>query len=80
MQAVRRLLEAGILLATYLMIEFGLLALAKMTMDSHNEAIATVFRAIEVGSALGVGVLFAVHAVAVIIHYTRYLFVEDDQR
>lgn len=75
-QAVRRLLEGGALLYIFLLIEHELVRQARASLGEgvENSIVTIILNGIEIGSALGVAVLFLLHFAAVAFHYTRYIF------
>jgi hypothetical protein len=63
------LVEGGISLALFLLIEWGLLALAERTMTGHNEVVGWIVNGIQIMSALLVAVFFLVHGLRSMWHY-----------
>ena len=71
-EALVRLIEGGAFLATYLLIESGLIWLARKTL--HGPPIVElILEGIEIFSALGVAGLFILHTIRVLFEYYRHL-------
>ncbi len=72
-EALVRLVEGGIFLAAYLLIESGLIWLARWTLHGGPQLVETILEGIEIWSALGVAGLFILHTLRVLVDYYRHL-------
>lgn len=69
---ITALVAGGLFLAACLGIEWGVIALARATIDSGNTIIDRFFDAIALGSSVAAVVLFVLHSVVVIVHYAAW--------
>ena len=72
MEVLLRLAAGGVFLAVFLLIDWGLVELAKLTLGDQSHTVDVIVEGIQIGSALGALVLFVIHTIQVIVEYVRW--------
>jgi predicted ABC-type sugar transport system permease subunit len=71
--ALLRLIRVWIFIAAFALLEHPLLEIARFSMGAANPAVIDTFHSIELGSAWGVGILFAVHFLKALWDLSRHV-------